>query len=116
MGAALGLRRHLQARQAAETEREELVVELQEALANVKALRGLIPICASCRKIRNDQGYWTRLETYLRQHTDAEFSHGLCVECLPRLYPELADEVEARVAKYPRLLLKVETEPPRGQR
>jgi hypothetical protein len=99
--AATSLRRHLRARQQAETERERVISELQEALANVKALRGLIPICSSCKKIRNDQGYWTQLETYLQQHTDAEFSHGLCMDCLRKLYPEFSGEVEARVAKQP---------------
>jgi hypothetical protein len=95
------LRRHLRARQQAETERERLIAELQDALANVKALRGLIPICSSCKKIRNDQGYWTQLETYLQQHTEAEFSHGLCIDCLRKLYPEFSAEVEERAAKQP---------------
>lgn len=95
------LRRHLRARQQAEIERERLISELQAALANVKALRGLIPICSSCKKIRNDQGYWTQLETYLQQHTEAEFSHGLCIDCLRKLYPEFSAEVEERAAKQP---------------
>jgi hypothetical protein len=95
------LRRHLRARQQAETERERLIAELQDALANVKALRGLIPICSSCKKIRNDQGYWTQLETYLQQHTEAEFSHGLCIDCLRKLYPEFSAEVEERAVKQP---------------
>ena len=86
-----------QARQRAEAEREALIVQLQEALANVKTLRGLIPICSSCRKVRDDQGYWTQLETYLKEHSDAEFSHGLCLDCMRRLYPDLSGEVEARL-------------------
>jgi hypothetical protein len=96
--AAASLRRQLRARQQIETERERLVSELQEALGNVRTLRGLIPICSSCKKIRNDAGDWTKLETYLRLHTDAEFSHGLCVDCLRNLYPDVSGEVEARVA------------------
>ena len=92
------LRGHMQARQRAEAERERLITELQEALANVKTLRGLIPICSSCKKVRDDQGYWTQLETYLAQHSDAEFSHGLCLDCLRKLYPELSGKVEARLA------------------
>jgi Protein of unknown function (DUF3365) len=96
--AAASLRRQLRARQQVETERERLISELQEALTNVRTLRGLIPVCSSCRKVRNDQGYWTQLETYLRQHTDAEFSHGLCVDCLRKLYPDISGEVETRVA------------------
>ncbi len=63
---ARNLQGHIQARQRAEAERERLIAELQEALANVKTLSGLIPICASCKKIRDDQGYWTQLETYLQ--------------------------------------------------
>jgi hypothetical protein len=80
-------------------ERERLIGELQEALAKVKTLSGLIPICASCKKVRDDRGYWTQLETYLAQHSDAEFSHGLCLDCMRKLYPELSGEVEARLAR-----------------
>jgi hypothetical protein len=93
------LQGHMRARQRAEAERERLIEELQEALANVKTLKGLIPICSSCKKVRDDQGYWTQLETYLAQHSDAEFSHGLCLDCLRKLYPELSGEVEARLAE-----------------
>jgi hypothetical protein len=96
---ARNLRGHLQARQRAEAERERLIAELQEALANVKTLRGLIPICSSCKKVRDDQGYWTQLETYLAQHSEAEFSHGLCLDCMRRLYPGYSEEVEARMAQ-----------------
>jgi PAS domain S-box-containing protein len=71
-----------------EAERERLVEELQEALANVKTLRGLLPICASCKKIRDDGGYWSQIETYLSAHSEAEFSHGICPECAKQLYPE----------------------------
>ena len=92
------LQGHMQARQRAEAERERLIAELQAALANVKTLRGLIPICSSCKKVRDDQGYWTQLETYLAQHSDAEFSHGLCLDCLRKLYPDLSGKVEARSA------------------
>ena len=96
---ARNLQRHTRARQQAEAERERLILELQDALANVKTLRGLIPICASCKKIRDDQGYWTQLETYLARHSDAEFSHGLCLDCIRKLYPELSGKVEARLAQ-----------------
>ena len=96
---ARNLQGHNQARQRAETERERLIAKLQEALANVKTLSGLIPICASCKKIRDDQGYWTQIETYLQQHSDAEFSHGLCLDCMRKLYPDLSGEVEARLAQ-----------------
>jgi hypothetical protein len=91
------LRDHIQARKRAEAERERLIGELQAALANVKTLTGLIPICASCKKIRDDQGYWTQLESYLKQHSEAEFSHSLCIDCMRKLYPEYSGEVEARM-------------------
>ena len=61
---------------------------LQEALANVRTLSGLIPICAHCKKIRDDKGYWNQIEIYIRSHSQAEFSHGLCPECMHKLYPE----------------------------
>ena len=64
---------------------------LQEALANVKVLSGLIPICASCKKIRDDKGYWSQLEWYIQENSDAEFSHGLCPDCVRTLYPEFLD-------------------------
>jgi hypothetical protein len=95
---ARDLEGHVQARQRAEAEREQLIAQLQEALANVKTLRGLIPICSSCKKIRDDKGYWTQLETYLKQHSDAEFSHSLCLDCVRKLYPDMAAELEARMA------------------
>lgn len=60
---------------------KRLVLELQDALANVKTLKGFIPICASCKKIRNDDGYWNQLEHYMAEHSDVAFSHGLCPDC-----------------------------------
>ncbi|HLA76127.1 MAG TPA: PAS domain S-box protein [Vicinamibacteria bacterium] len=67
-------------------ERERMIVELQEALASVKTLRGLIPICASCKKVRDDQGYWSQVEVYVRDRSEAEFSHGICPDCRKKLY------------------------------
>lgn len=61
---------------------------LDRAVANVRILSGLLPICASCKRIRDDQGYWSQIEHYLGQHTEAEFSHGICPECASRLYPD----------------------------
>jgi PAS domain-containing protein len=75
-------------RKRAEQEKEELVLELREALSQVKKLSGLLPICASCKKIRDDKGYWQQIEGYIRDHSEAEFSHGLCPECAKKLYPE----------------------------
>jgi PAS domain S-box-containing protein len=82
--AAQDVTERLRARQ----ERERLIVELQEALARVKKLSGLLPICASCKKIRDDKGYWTAVETYILQRSDAEFSHGICPDCARTLYPD----------------------------
>lgn len=72
----------------AEAEREALIEELQEALANVKTLKGLVPICSGCKKIRNDKGYWQQVEGYIKEHTEADFSHGICDDCAKQLYPE----------------------------
>ena len=72
----------------AATEREKLIEKLQEALVRVKQLSGLLPICAHCKKIRDDKGYWKKLETYIQDHSEAEFSHGICPECGKKLYPE----------------------------
>ena len=74
--------------QQTEKEREKLISELQEALAKVKTLSGLPPICASCKKIRDDKGYWNQIESYIGKHSDAQFSHGICPDCARRLYPE----------------------------
>jgi hypothetical protein len=71
-------------RKRAEEEREELVRALQEMLANIKTLRGLLPICAWCKRIRDDEGYWRQVESYISKHSDASFSHGICPECLKR--------------------------------
>lgn len=71
-----------------ESENNQLIDELKYALENVKELKGLIPICASCKKIRDDGGYWHQVEEYIRDHADVEFSHGLCQECMNELYPD----------------------------
>jgi hypothetical protein len=75
-------------RNRAQEERERLIVELQDALAEVRTLSGLLPICASCKKIRDDQGYWNQIEDYVSSHSQATFSHGICPECAKKLYPE----------------------------
>lgn len=76
----------------AEAEREQLLLELQAALAEVKTLSGLLPICASCKKIRDDQGYWHQIEVYIRDHSEADFSHGICPDCARKLYPDYYPE------------------------
>ena len=81
--------RDVSTRKIAEAERERLVSELQEALQRVKVLSGLLPICASCKKIRDADGTWHHLESYISQHSDATFTHGICAECRQKLYPDL---------------------------
>jgi len=75
-------------RKLQELEQERLIAELQEALNRIDALHGLIPICANCKKIRDDQGYWSQVEAYIEKHSRVEFSHSICPECLPKLYPD----------------------------
>ncbi len=86
-------------RHRAELARERLRAELDESIAQVKILSGLIPICSACKKIRDDAGYWHQVENYIRQHSEAEFSHGICPDCLPRLYPDLEKVKEANERK-----------------
>lgn len=76
-------------RKEIEADREKLICKLQDALNKIKTLRGIIPICASCKKIRDDKGYWNQLESYIREHSEAHFSHGICPECAEKLYPDL---------------------------
>lgn len=71
-----------------EKEREKLIADLSDALTRLKKLKGLLPICPSCKKIRDDQGYWHQVENYMQDHSEVEFSHGLCPDCMERLYPE----------------------------
>jgi PAS domain S-box-containing protein len=79
-------------RKRSEEERARLVFELQETLAKVKTLSGLLPICASCKKIRDDQGYWMQIESYISTHSEAEFSHSFCPDCVQKLYPGLIQD------------------------
>ncbi len=78
-------------RRRAEAEREQLICQLQDALAKIKVLTGLLPICANCKKIRDKEGAWNDLEVYLKIHSEAEFTHGICPQCAQRLYPEFFD-------------------------
>jgi len=94
-GRRVGLRwllRDITSRRRLEEEREHLLYELQDALSNIKTLQGLLPICASCKKIRDDQGYWTQIETYIKERSQATFTHGICPACRKRLYGELTAE------------------------
>ncbi|GAG76888.1 unnamed protein product, partial [marine sediment metagenome] len=72
-------------------ELEEANRELKEAFEKIKTLQGFIPICAHCKKIRNDEGYWQQVETYITERSEVEFSHGLCPECAAKLYPDFID-------------------------
>jgi len=80
--------RDISERERVRKEREKLIAELQEALVKVKALKGLLPICAWCKKVRNDQGYWQQIEAYIRDHSEADFSHGICPECAHKVGAE----------------------------
>lgn len=88
-----GLIDYIAALKQAEEERERLIRQLQDALANIKTLKGLLPICFSCKQIRDDKGYWNQIDTYIRAHTEAEFSHGICPPCIQKLYPDLYQAV-----------------------
>lgn len=87
VASALTLKNEMDCRKQREADLRRSNDELQRALKEVKVLRGLIPICASCKKIRNDGGFWQQLEEYLAEHSEAEFSHGLCQPCIKKLYP-----------------------------
>ena len=71
-----------------EEEREKLIAKLQKSLSEIRTLKGIIPICSFCKKIRDDKGYWDQVEVYVRQHTEANFSHSICPECAAKHYPE----------------------------
>lgn len=83
--------RDITSERLAQEERERLIKELQVALEKVKTLSGLLPICAFCKKIRDDSGYWNRIETYIKKHSHADFTHGICPDCEKRLLKELAN-------------------------
>ncbi|MDP2105266.1 MAG: PAS domain S-box protein, partial [Desulfobulbaceae bacterium] len=85
----LGIFRDISDRKLVQEERERLIIELKEALARVKTLSGLLPICSSCKNIRDDRGYWKRIESYIMAHSDADFSHGICPDCAVEKFPEL---------------------------
>jgi hypothetical protein len=77
--------------------REELIKNLQKALADVKTLSGMLPICAWCKKIRNDEGYWQKIEAYLKSHSDLDFTHSICHECAKKEYPELYPQIKEKL-------------------
>ncbi|MDG4476906.1 hypothetical protein [Thiovibrio frasassiensis] len=78
----------IEERKQTEMEKEQLIAQLQQAMQEVKVLSGFLPICASCKKIRDDTGYWRQIEEYISKHSNALFSHGICPDCTKKLYPE----------------------------
>jgi uncharacterized PurR-regulated membrane protein YhhQ (DUF165 family) len=80
----------IERRKQAEAERDKVIEELKKAISEVKTLRGFLPICCICKNIRDDQGYWNQIESYIRDHSEAEFTHGLCPECAQKHYPGFA--------------------------
>ncbi|WP_447977350.1 PAS domain S-box protein [Candidatus Nitrospira bockiana] len=87
-----GIIRDITERKRTEEERTRLVHELQQALEKIKILTGLVPICATCKRIRDDQGYWSQIDTYLQEHSEVEFTHGICPECARAVHPDWDQE------------------------
>ena len=83
----VGIHQDITSRKQSEAEREKLIEGLEKALSEVKTLSGLLPICATCKKIRDDKGYWNQIESYISKHSEAQFSHGICPECAEKFYP-----------------------------
>ena len=81
--------KNISKRKQAEKEREKLITELKDAANKIKTLRGLLPICSNCKKIRDDKGYWKQIESYISDHSEAEFTHGICPKCAKKFYPDL---------------------------
>ncbi len=84
--------KNISERKNLEKERERLIKELQDALAEIRTLKGIIPICSCCKNIRNDRGYWQQMEAYISQNSEAKFTHGICPDCAKKLYPDYLDE------------------------
>lgn len=83
--------RDVSERNRIQKEREKLIKELQQALKEIKTLRGILPICSFCKKVRNDKGYWEQVDVYIHKHSHADISHGICPECMGKHYPEYAE-------------------------
>jgi phosphoserine phosphatase RsbU/P len=80
-------------------ELNEKVKQLKQALAEVRTLKGIVPICANCKNVRDDQGYWNRVESYLNEHTEADFTHAVCPDCMKRLYPQFDTDSDVKDVK-----------------
>ncbi len=83
------LKKEMDERKRIEKEQKKLISELKIAMGEVKKLSGFLPICSSCKKIRDDEGYWNQIESYIRDHSEAEFSHSICPECAKKVYRDL---------------------------
>ncbi len=92
-----GISTDITERKQLETELLESNKKLSKAIDKVKLLSGFLPICASCKKIRDDKGYWTQIESYIRDHSEAEFSHSMCPECAKRIYPEFDQNIHDKL-------------------
>lgn len=90
--AVMGVARDISNQKWLEEDKQKLLNRLQEALAQVKTLSGLLPICSVCKRIRDDDGYWQQVEGYIQKHTDATFTHGVCPECFLKLYPDFESD------------------------
>jgi DNA repair exonuclease SbcCD ATPase subunit len=80
-------------RKRAEKEREELIKRLRDSLAEIKTLRGILPLCSFCKKVRDDRGYWEKVDVYIHKHSEADISHGICPECFKKHYPDEYEEI-----------------------
>jgi len=85
--------RDISDRKKAEKEREELIDRLEASLAEIKTLRGILPLCTFCKKIRDDKGYWEQVDMYIKKHSEADISHSICPECLKKYYPDVYKEL-----------------------
>lgn len=94
-----GLIRDITERRLISEERESLIITLQKALDEIKTLKGILPICSYCKKIRDDKGYWNQLESYIQSHSAAEFSHSICEDCLREHHQEVFDDVMGEMTK-----------------
>lgn len=96
IGGVEGICRDITELKVTQEAQKKLIEELKTAMSEIRTLSGMLPICSSCKKIRDDKGYWNRLEAYIHEHTDAQLSHGFCPDCLQKLYPDYIDEEDEK--------------------
>ena len=78
----------------AEAEKDSMIADLKDAMGKIRTLSGMLPICSACKKIRDDKGYWNQIESYIRDHSEVEFTHGICPDCFKKLYPKYYKDPE----------------------